>query len=356
MRLPRLVVATWLAGAALAQGSLVSPVGTTSVEGNSSNTFPFVSSVARRYMQLHGDLGTAPLLITQLSFRAGASTINSTGTRTYDLELYMGDGVSTLVPSLVFDSNYLTPKTVVIPRTLITWGPQGQSVTPGPNPFTGNMDLLLPTPFAYLGTNPLVWEVAHYGATAAGTFTSLDADESSTLVAPSTITGLGCVATGQNSPMRHTYTVRDTAGTLLMHPSIAVGPANSLCLLAIGFGNPTLVVPGLCGTVYTDALITQVLGFTTPTGSFTGDAPILVANSLTGLPLFTQCFAVDLGLGNPIQIVCSDGRQATVPAPQTAHVNLASRLWNNLGGTTATTAIFGQWSVGYALSTRFSHF
>jgi len=358
MRLHPLVCATTLVGAVLAQGTIVSPAGLATVEGDNSNTFPFVVNTVRRYMQIHGDLGSTPRLLTQLSFRAGASTLNLTGTRTYDLELYMGDGVSTLVPNLVLDSNYVGTKVVVIPRTLITWGPQGQSVMPGPNPFTGNTDLLLPTPFGYLGTHPLVWETAHFGVTAVGNFSSLDADGSSSMTAPSTVTGPGCVATGEINPMTHTYTVHDSAGTLLMNPTISLGPANSLCQLAIGFSNPNLVVPGLCGTVYTDAQITTVLGFTSATGSFTADTPtaaIVVPNVLAGLPMYTQCFAVDLGLVNPVQFVCSNGRLATVPAPQTASVNLVSRLWNNVGSPSTTTAAFGTSIAGFALVTQFSH-
>jgi hypothetical protein len=158
--------------------------------------------------------------------------------------------------------------------------------------------------------------------------------------------------------MTHTFTVHDSAGTLQLNPTISLGPANALCLLALGFSNPNLAVPGLCTPVYTDAIITQILGVTSSTGSFTADTPtaaVIVPNVIAGLPLFTQCFAVDLGLVNPIQIVGSNGRTATVPAPQTASVNLTSRLWCNVGGTTAPTAAFGTSIVGYALVTQFSH-
>ena len=117
-------------------------------------------------------------------------------------------------------------------------------------------------------------------------------------------------------------------------------------------------MPGLCGTIYTDAQITQVLGFTSATGSFTTDTPtaaIVVSNVLTGLPMYTQCFAVDLGLSNPLQIVCSNGRLSTVPAPQTASVNQVSRLWNNVGSPSTTTAAFGTSIAGFGLVTQFSH-
>lgn len=361
MRLSSLLGTTLFAGALVAQGSIVSPVGTTNVEGNGSNSFPFSSSTARRYLQIHADLGSTPLLITQLSFRLNAptTTTNYTGTRTYDLELYMGDGISPMTPSMTYDSNYVAPKTTVIPRTLITWGPQGQAVTPGPNAFTSNMDLTLPTPFLYSGVNSLVWEVAHYGFTSVGTLGVLDVDGSSTLTAPSTITGAGCVATGQANPMTHTYTVNDSAGTLTLNGTITAAPANSLAIMAIGFSNPNLAFPGLCGVVFTDAAITQVLGLTTATGTFTADTPtgaMVLPNVLTGVTLYTQAFAVDLGLAFPIQFACSNGRMATVPAPQLGHVNQVTRLWNNVGGTATTQAFCSPTTiVGYGLPVRFSH-
>jgi len=359
MRLLSLLGATVLAGVVAAQGTIVSPVGTASVEGSGTNLFPFASTTVRRYMQIHADLGSTPLLITQLSLRANAGTTNGTGTRTFDMELFLGDGVSPMTPDMAFDRNYVGSKTVVIPRTFIVWGPQGQSVSPGPNPFTGNMDLLLPTPFLYTAVHPLVWESHHYGYTTAGTFAAIDADASSTLTATSTVTGTGCIASGQTAPMTHTYAVNDSCGTLTMVPTIAAAPANSLAILALGFSNPNLAVPGLCSSVYTDATITQVLGLTSATGTFTADTPtgaIIVPNLLTGVPIHTQAFAVDAGSPNPIQFACSNGRFATVPAPQTTKVNLVTRLWNNVGGTTAVYALCSPTTiVGYGLPTRFSH-
>jgi hypothetical protein len=359
MRLLPLLCTTLFASALAAQGSIISPIGTATVEGSGSNSFPFSSTVARRYLQIHGDLGSTPLLITQLSFRMNVGTTNWTGTRTFDLELYMGDGVSPMAPSMVYDNNYLAPKTTVIPRSFITWGPQGQAVSPGPNAFTSNMDLTLPTPFVYTGVNPLVWEVAHFSQTSSGTLSVLDVDGSSTLTATSTITGTGCIATGQTAAMTHTYAVNDSAGTLTLNGTITAGPANSLAIMAIGFTNPNLAFPGLCGVVYTDAAITQVLGFTTATGTFTADTPtgaIILPNVLTGVALYTQAFAVDLGLAFPIQFACSNGRVSTVPAPQLGHVNQVTRLWNNAGGTTTTTAFCSPTTiVGYGLPVRFSY-
>lgn len=358
MRIIPLLGSVCLVGAAFAQGAIVSPVGTATVEGNANNVFPFGQNVARRYLQIHADLGSTPLVITKLAFRVNASATNYAGTRVHDLELYMGDGVSQTTPNLVFDNNYVGAKTLVMPRGNVTWGPQGQAVTPGPNPFNGSMDLLLTTPFVYAATAPLVWEAVYYGNTTSGTMSAFDADSSTTTSAVSTITGTGCIATGQTAAMTHTYAIADVAGTLMMNPTIAAGPANSLAILAVGFSNPNLAFPGLCSNVYTDAVFTQVLGFTTATGTFTNDTPngaIIVPNTLTGLPIFTQAFVVDTGSTNPIQFACSNGRSATVPAVGSAHVNQVTRLWNTVGGTTATQAFYSTATVGYSLATELSH-
>lgn len=354
------VLSLALAAALPAQNTIVSPLSCVGVEGDSSNTFPFVATTARRYLQMHGDLGTAPIVITKIGFRVGASTSVFPGTRTHDIELYMGEAHASALalPDLIFDNNYATPKTLVLPRQLVTFGPTGQSISPGPNPFDPTLEITLTTPFVYSGTAPLIWEVVYYGSTTAGGSTSsLDADGSTTTTATSTITGTGCLATGRTSLMTHAFTVNDTAGTLLVNGTITNGPPNGFAFMAIGFTDPNLAFPGLCANVRTDALLLQLLGPTTATGSFTADTPvgaIHTPNAFTGLPICTQAFAIDpLGTG-PLPLVLSNGRSCVVPAVGTAQVNLVTRLWSNNGTTTASAA-FGTSTVGYGLATQFTH-
>lgn len=356
----RILVSLVLAATAAAQGAVVSPIGSATVEGDSNNVFPFGQTTPRRYMQIHADLGTTPLVITKLAFRVNASTTNYTGTRVHDLEVYMGHGNANAqaTPSLDFDNNYSGPKTTVLPRTFVTWGPQGQSVSPGPNPFNGTMEIVLATPFVYTGTAPLIWEVAYFGNTTTGTMSIFDADASTTATATSTITGTGCAPSTAAALMTHTYTVNDTAGTLLMNGTITGGPANELALMAIGFSNPNIAVPGLCANLYTDATLIQVLGFTTATGTFTADTPtgaFILPNTAVGLQIFTQAFVFDAGSTFGLQLCASNGRSSTVPGVGTAQVNLVTRLWNTVGGTTATTAAFATSTVGYGLVTEFTH-
>lgn len=354
--LPVVLLATSL----VAQGVVVSPVGSAALEGDSNNVFPFGQATPRRYMQIHADLGPTPLVITKLSFRVNASATNYTATRTLDLEIYMGEALpaAQATPSFTFDANYAGPKTTVLPRTFVTFGPTGQSVTPGPNPFNATLEIPLATPYVYTGAAPLIWEVAYFGQTGTGTMSAYDADASTSLTAPSTITGIGCAPSTSTTPMTHTFTVNDTAGTLLMNGTITGGPANQLALMAIGFTNPNLPVPDLCANLYTDAALIQTLGLTTATGTFTADTPtglLVLNNSAVGLPIHTQAFVLDPGSTFALQLCASNGRSAIVPAPGTAQVNAVTRLWNTVGGTTATTAFFTTSTVGYGLVTQFSH-
>jgi hypothetical protein len=352
------VAVLFVATTSLAQTTLVSPAGLATVEGDANNVFPFGQTTPRRYMQIHADLGTTPLVITKLNFRINASTTNFTGTRDHDFEVYMGDALPTAqqLPSLTFDSNYATPKTTVFPRQIVTWGPQGQGVSPGPNPFNGTMEIVLTTPYVYTGTAPLIWEVAYFGHVNNGTNSAYDADASGATTASSTVTGIGCTPTGLGAPMTHSYVVADATGTLMMNGTIAAAPANSLALMAIGFTNPNLPIPDLCTSLYTDATLLQVLGFTSATGAFTADTPtgaIIAPNSAPGLQIFTQAFVLDTASPFALPFAASNGRVSTIPAPGAG--NLVTRLWNTVGGTTATEAFFSVSTIGYALVTEFTH-
>jgi hypothetical protein len=362
MRSSNYLVLLALTASLAAQGTIVSPLSCVAAEGDSNNIFPFGGATVRRYMQIHADLGTTPRVITKIGFRINTPTLstNYTGTRTHDIEVYMGDGLATSqqLPNLTYDANYAAPKTTVLPRQLVTFGPTGQSVSPGPNPFQPELEITLATPFVYTGTAPLIWEIAYFGSTAAGTTAAYDADQSTSVTGPSTITGIGCPPTGGTTPMTHAYTINDTAGTLLMNGTITGGPANALALMAIGFSNPNAPAPGVvCSNIYTDGAIVQFLGITSATGTYTADNPtgaIIIPNTATGLTLFTQAFCIDPT--NPgLFLIASNGRTATVPAVGTAEVNLVTRLWNTAGGTTATSAVFSTSTIGYALATQFTH-
>lgn len=357
--LPRCCIGLLLASAIAAQGSLVSPSGAQSVEGNSGNNFPFNSSTVRRYMQIHADLGVTPRVITGMSFRVSEDMTNFTGTHANDVEIYMGHGLpqAQTLPSFTFDANYAGPKTTVLPRAVVVHGPTGQASMPGPNPFT--VDFVFSVPFVYQGNAPLIWEVAMFGSVLNGAFGYLDAVISPNNVAPTMAIGSGCTPTGATVPMTHSLVATDVGGTLMLRGVISNGPPNALALMAYGFVNPNLSVPELCAPLYTDAPIVALLGPTTATGGIdinSSTGAFVLPNQGAGLPVFTQGFVFDPLSTASLPFVVSNGRTATIPSTLPAPIHPVTRLWNNVGGTAAPTAVFATGStIGYGLVTRFHH-
>jgi hypothetical protein len=350
-----------LCSAAAAQATVVSPAGLATVEGSSGNAYPWNSPVPRRYLQLHGDLGPAPRVITALSFRVNADAADFTGTRTHDIEVWMGEGRPALEPRFRFDDNYVGPRTLVLPRTTVTFGPQGNCQLPGPSAFTG-MDLVLATPFAYSGQHSLVWEVVYYGQVAAtglaGTYTNCDAEQGIVTPAPSNVTGGGCVATGQGTPMSHALSCYDVAGTLVLNATVGAAPPGAPCVLALGAYDPAATWPGLCTVLRTDASLILALGTANALGDIGTDTPALttftVPNIAAGFVLKSQVVALDAARQQSLGVCLSDGRSAVLPTPDTTRTAAVSRVFNNVGGTSASEGVFYPSTVGYGLVVRFT--
>jgi hypothetical protein len=346
---------------AVSQTQLVSPTADVATEGRTSNALPWCSTTPRRYLQLHGDLGGAPRTITRLSFRVDAAAQTYVGTRTHDIEVWMGEGVPWSQPRFRFDDNYIGPRTLVLPRTTVTFGPQGQSHLPGPSTFTG-MDLTLATPFQWSGTNSLVWEVVYYGQVAAtglvGTYANCDAEEGTLTWGSTAVTGLGCIASGQSEPMAHTLTCCDVAGQLLLNATLFAAPAGAPCLLALGIADPALALPGLCGLPHTDAAMVLPIGSADALGRITTDHPaaatFVLPNVLPGLMLRSQVLALDPARPDPIGVCVSDGRAAGIPGSDRSRSPAVSRVFNMTGGATASEGAFFVSTVGCGLVTRFS--
>jgi hypothetical protein len=345
---------------ATSQSTIVSPTVAATTEGTANNVYPFASPVVRRYQQIHGDIGGAPKIIQKLSFRMNASAVNYTGTRAIDLEMFIGLARPVHQTSFYFDQNYVGPRTPAIARKFVNMGPQGQAVSPGPNPFTSNMDLVLDTPFPYTGTTALVWEVVVYSNTVSGSFSAMDAESSSSTTGTAVAQGAGCVATGQTAAMTHTATYTDRAGNLLISFLLQRGPANAATLLAIGASNPNLAIPGLCSNLQTDLIVLLLMGVTDPSGGINRQmaaaCSFVLPNTLGGAVIHSQAHALDPSRPDPIQICNSEGRQGTVPLPNLTRRMEVVRLWNDTGGTTALQAICAPAStIGYGLVTQFTY-
>ena len=341
-----------------AQSTIVSPTVAATSEGPANNVYPFSSAIVRRYQQIHGDLGAAKAL-KSLSFRLNAGTGNNTAVWTIDLEMFMGANLGVLASSQFFDRNYFLPRTGVIARKTINWGPPGQATSPGPVPFSPGLMLTLDAPFVHVGgTFALVWEVVIYANTVTSSAV-MDADVGSTTTTVPAITGAGCSVIGRPSVMTHNSTLADIGGILAWNFTVTNGPSGTPVFLALGTANPNLSVPGLCSALLTDMAVVLPIGVTDATGALTthnsGASTFILRNTLQGGTVYSQVHALDAGQPN-LPFANSNGRAAMVPSSNLTRVCDFMRVFNDLGGTTAIEGNFFQTlSVCYGLVTQFTY-
>lgn len=346
--------------------TIVSPIAATTTEGGSGNSFPWVNTTIRRYMQVHSDLQGSVRVIQKLAWRRDGTAAFGSGSRTVDVELAMGPSVDYDKVSFVTSSNYTAAPTVVLPRQVVNL----PSLTSTTSPAAFEIALPLATPFTYLGSGSLAWEAKVFSNVAVGTYTSvLDAHGPGITAGttPST-TGTGCVATGQAQPMQLTISHADSAGLYHLGCYVERCPANAPVVLALGTANPALSVPGLCGLVHTDLAAVVPAGTSSPTGllanvdetSILRPAPSLVFATQNLFPtavLYLQAHAIDAGSTNAIPVASSDGKAIAVPTPNLAlGVAKVTRISNNGNGTLATQGIyFSTTSFGYGIVTEFTY-
>jgi hypothetical protein len=366
---PSVASVTFVAAAALAVGvipaqtnTFVSPVSAATVEGSASNGFPWNSTTSRRYMQIHGDTILQPMAITKLSWRRDGGAASGTAARTADIELFMGLARDWESVSYVLSDNYLVPPTRVIARRIVNMGPH---VGGSPAPFS--LDAVLDAPYGYGGGLPLIWEAHVHSLTLpTGSSASIDVDAAPFTVGSTSITGSGCIASGNTAEMTHVVSTGDMGGTLTFGFTATNAPPNALAFLAIGATNPNLPVPGLCGPLYTELALMLQVGLTDGSGQLgttlsglqypSGRTAFSMPNRVQGATIYTQLHAVDVGSSLPIAIVGSNGRMVTFPFSNTSKVVKVTRLFNNTGGTTATDALFFHSStVGYGAVTQFTY-
>ncbi|MBI5850853.1 MAG: hypothetical protein HZB39_07470 [Planctomycetes bacterium] len=300
----------FLASAAAAQLPFISPTTANGAEASSNNIFPFANTTIRRYQQIHGDLPQTILSVSRLAFRFNTPTAVTTytGTRAIDMEMDMGNGPASYADySRTMSNNFSGPITTVVARRIVNWGPQGTSVSPGPQSFATNMDITLDAPYLWIPISPtLTWEARIFGNPATGTFAVLDAGSITT--ASATTVGTGCVCTGRTTAQTASISVADMQGYLGFAIGTTNGTPSSQVYSAIGFSNPNLPIPGLCANSHTDLTF-------------------LIANGVT----------------------------SAVPAANTTRVAQVSRMFDSSGTTTSTDGlVFTTSTLGYGLPVEFN--
>jgi len=343
-----------LLGAPLeAQGSIVSPTFLTTTDGNSASGLPWGKGIPMRYKQVHSDVSGTPRQIKAIAFRQNAGTATFTGTRTLDLELNFGNhGIAGLL-SCAIPAGYIGGATKVIARKTINLGPQGPASSPGPSAFVG-MELAFDAPFAYAGVNSLGWEVQIHSNTGTGAFAVADAHVVPVTFATTTRSGVGCIATGQSSPMKSDVTCLDAQTMIYFAPLVASAPANAPLFLAFGNTDPNQVVPGLCGAVRTNLMVTLNFGSADAFGDFVAKGTLVLQarNTFAGVTLFTQFHALDPARSDAIKIASSDGVGTLFPVAKPSPTIFVSRVYVEGSATDPFAALTGD-SVGMGLVTEF---
>jgi hypothetical protein len=110
--------------------------------------------------------------------------------------------------------------------------------------------------------------------------------------------------------------------------------------------------------LHTDASLILSVGSANDLGAITTDMPSLttftVPNVAAGFVLKSQVVALDAARPQSLGLCLSDGRSAVLPAPDTTRCPAVSRVFNSVGGTSATEGVFYPSTVGYGLVTRFT--
>lgn len=337
-RLIHALFAALMTGSLCAQQTIVSPIQNTNVEGNSANAYPITSNLVPRYLAVHSDIGGTPKIIRQLAYRRNGNSAPSSGTRTLDVEVWVGHSRDYDQVSYVFADNWIIiPPTNVIPRQMLNIGPCNAPAM-SPEPF----ELLFPftTPFVYVGNTSLAYELVVYSNVSNGLAVSHDSETVTAVTgATSVSTGAGCNAAGKTVPMSLSFRQWDNAGTLEFGGNVVNGPANAPTLLALGSSNPNLAVPGLCGSIFTNLILLLNAGVTDSSGELRENGTtttiaypaarltFTTPNTLAGATIYAQAHSIDPGRTDPIAVCNSNGASFTVMSPGTATPVKSTRIY-----------------------------
>lgn len=140
---------------------VVSPRHFTRVEGDDESYDPITSNATLfRYQQVHDDLAGTPRTVNSLTFRLSDS--ESTAAINLQATVYLSEaaaGISATNLSTTFDANHGAGKTTVANAVFFNFPAATYDAARDLWPRAFTHRLLFPTPFAYSGARPLVWEI-----------------------------------------------------------------------------------------------------------------------------------------------------------------------------------------------------
>lgn len=288
-----------------------------------------------RFQQVHSDFKGTPSSLRALLLRRDAIVAGSPDhvARTLTLEVALSHANRAAL-STSFANNYKTPPTIVFPQANVNtpdYTTIGRTVPTQPWPF----EIAFQTPFAYNGSDDLLFEVRVSATSAPGKGLPLDAaDGSGIAYGASQMLGFGCPTPlgALTLTSRMTYDRANPTVTLRFDASAA--PVNGAVALLVGATNPNLTIPGLCARLLTDGQIV-IAGTADAQGGYASPnyAIPVTPNFYSGF-VYSQ-LAAPLASQSGIPIVVSNGLSTN--GMSTPPSTLATTTLQATGSATAAT-------------------
>lgn len=349
-----MLLAVLLPGALAAQNTLfkVSPATFDKIEANGNNAFPFSGANKFSFQQIHDDLAGRPRLVLGLAVRLGGGV--TCAARSMNLTLSLSTAaVTSRTATGTFASNHGPDLTTVLAQVAVQW--PGSTSTPTPAPFDHSLPFAQ-TPFLYKGQGSLCWEVrVHSNTQTAYVYhDAFNSKASHVLQGPF---GQGCLATGAASSAQLSASL-SLSGSAYQYSCNAISlSASQPAFWFIGIDAsqwgvlplPLDLTPlGATGCSLHTSVLLSFTGATDPSGAFSPSAPIPADPLLAGLPIYSQCGAIDLG--RPLPLVLTNGYANAFPVTGTFPFPVC-RIY----GSGSDTALSGTYSLDSPLVTRFSY-
>jgi hypothetical protein len=321
-----------------------SPPGAEHVEGNGTSATMFGSVAAYQSRIQHADnnfVGHPLFLITRsIAWRRNGPS-GAGVPRVAEITLIMSHADYNTF-SATFASNYKdTPVTVFTKKNvnLPDW-----SVRPMPPPAAFDLVVPFDVPWVYNRIDALLWEIVVTNTSAAGSYDQDWFAGAATMDWSQTHVDQGPGCTTANGTFTKKDVHRSDATNLQVGFQISGGPPSAAVIVLVGRQLQTLTVPGLCGPIRTDILLTLLPGVTDPSGNLPPSYQNIPWQAgFSGLLLTAQAVAPDPsqpGIGAAVSNATLVGLPKTAGTPGVnVQRNLIANSSTGTVGTLSMTAV-----------------
>ncbi|MGE3425117.1 MAG: hypothetical protein AB7N24_23960, partial [Dehalococcoidia bacterium] len=306
----------------------VFPLSRVASDGSTSTGLPFGLPTAR-VQQAARETKGLPLTFERLSFRRDITSSGSAFGRTVDVELRLG---STDIDNMQtsFAANYVGASRVGLSRRNVSL-PDWRNSVAGIAGFDATIPLEVP--YFHDGARHLLWDLTVFGSSSSGNYIA-DADASlRTLSSTGEWVGSGCGTFDLSS----SYFTNGLTSSLSLN--ISGAPVTQPVTFFLGISDPMLTLPGFCGMVRVDPMISTGIGTTSAQGRLSVSLPFGPYDpALGGTSLQMQALTPDPSR-TPVPVSLSDGVRHILPSGSPGA--LLRRLWAN-SATAANGTLEGQ--------------